>query len=66
MKTSFWYKAYPQLPPLFKEFVVCDMGKGDTDLFWHDKLPVEPLNQKFLELHSFAANDNVLWPIAKC
>lgn len=54
MEGSFWWNAH-----LYKDFVKCNLGKGDSIFFWHDNWTDAPLSAKFPELQFFAHNTSV-------
>lgn len=53
-----WWRAHLELLLAFKSTISCKAGSGFIVKLSHDTWADKPLWKKFLELHSFAKNEN--------
>ncbi|TVU04883.1 hypothetical protein EJB05_48023, partial [Eragrostis curvula] len=56
---SFWWKDILRLYAQYKEIAKCQIGMGDTVLFWGDQWSEQIMASKYPQLFPFAKNRNI-------
>lgn len=58
---SYWWRTHRKLLNEFKQAAICNIGSGNSILFWHDPWQDLPLSQQYPDLYSFAIKENFPW-----
>jgi hypothetical protein len=56
---SFWRKVIMILSHIYRGIERCNVGKGDTVLFWKDLWEDQVMTDQCPHLHSFSINDDI-------
>lgn len=59
MVVSFWWRSVIKLLPRYKQYALCQAGRGNTTLFWSDNWSGQPLLLTYPEWYSFAINRDI-------
>jgi hypothetical protein len=56
---SFWWRSVMKLSPIYRGIAVCNIGQGDTALFWKDDWQNQIMQETYPCLFSYAQDEDI-------